>query len=196
MAGSDLDDTSEATAPNGSGDSDDRALANASDDADRNAGNNDVDNTAVPCDTPSKSPGTLIVTVKDESGAAVADATVSVTGPVQKQGKSQADGTTKFEGLSEGTYNATASKDGYVPPKAPATAKVPSGGTAKSPVVLQKVVLEIEINNTSTATDDIVQLKCAVPAHRHKVSCQIRLKKAMPADVNVVLTNPDGKLRF
>ncbi len=56
--------------------------------------------------------------------------------------------------------------------------------------------MEIEINDTPVATDDLVQIKCDVVAHRPVVNCRIRATSACPADSTVVLTNPDGRLRF
>ena len=59
--------------------------------------------------------------------------------------------------------------------------------------------VEIEINDTPATDDDLVQLKCSNPATthtRHKVPCRIRLTGSATVDLNVVLTNPDGRLRF
>lgn len=55
--------------------------------------------------------------------------------------------------------------------------------------------VEIEVNNTPAANDDLVGLKCEHPAHRAKVSCRIRSTGA-GAIRTIVLTNPDGRLRF
>jgi hypothetical protein len=57
-------------------------------------------------------------------------------------------------------------------------------------------LVEIQINDTPTTNDDVVQLMCDHPAHRHVVPCRIRVTRAPPEDVVVVLTNPDGRLRF
>lgn len=56
--------------------------------------------------------------------------------------------------------------------------------------------MEIEINNTPATNDDLVGLKCEHPAHRHTVDCRIRATSACPTASTVVLTNPDGRLRF
>jgi hypothetical protein len=56
--------------------------------------------------------------------------------------------------------------------------------------------MEIEINNTPAINDDLVELKCERPAHRHIVDCRIRATSVCPSDATVVLTNPDGRLRF
>ena len=56
--------------------------------------------------------------------------------------------------------------------------------------------MEIEINDTPAITDDLVELKCEHPSHRHTVSCRIRATSACPTAATAVLTNPDGRLRF
>jgi len=55
---------------------------------------------------------------------------------------------------------------------------------------------EIEINNTSAVNDDLVLMKCTQPAHRHKVPCRIRVVGSVASGRTIVLTNPDGRLRF
>lgn len=49
--------------------------------------------------------------------------------------------------------------------------------------------MEIEVNNTSATNDDWVQLKC-------RIDCRARAIGNPPCDATVVLTNPDGRLRF
>lgn len=56
--------------------------------------------------------------------------------------------------------------------------------------------MEIEINNTSTNTDDLVQLKCEKPVHRNTVNCRIRAIQSGTGNFTIILTNPDGRLRF
>jgi hypothetical protein len=56
--------------------------------------------------------------------------------------------------------------------------------------------MEIEINNTPAINDDLVGLKCEHPSHRNTVDCRIRATSACPTSSTVVLTNPDGRLRF
>ena len=56
--------------------------------------------------------------------------------------------------------------------------------------------MEIEINDTPATNDDVVALKCLHPPHRPTVNCRIRVKKPTPGVWKVVLTNPDGRLRF
>ena len=56
--------------------------------------------------------------------------------------------------------------------------------------------VEIEVNNTPAAKDDVVQLKCEHPEKRYMVPARARLTPASDADLSVVLTNPDGRLRF
>jgi hypothetical protein len=56
--------------------------------------------------------------------------------------------------------------------------------------------MEIEINNTSTTDDDCVQLKWEHPVKRHIVHCRIRVPSPSAQSTTVVITNPDGHLRF
>jgi len=56
--------------------------------------------------------------------------------------------------------------------------------------------MEIEINDTPVTTDDLVGLKCEHPAHRNIVNCRIRATAVCATSSTVVLTNPDGRLRF
>ena len=50
--------------------------------------------------------------------------------------------------------------------------------------------------NTAAQNDDVVQLKCTWPDHRYRVDCRARLAGSPDSDKTVVLTNPDGRLRF
>jgi hypothetical protein len=56
--------------------------------------------------------------------------------------------------------------------------------------------VEIEINDTAATNDDVVPLKCEHPPHRTTVNCRIRARGSPPNNASVVLTNPDGRLRF
>ena len=56
--------------------------------------------------------------------------------------------------------------------------------------------MEIEINNTPATNDDLVELKCEHPANRSTINCRIRATATCPTSSTVVLTNPDGRLRF
>jgi hypothetical protein len=56
--------------------------------------------------------------------------------------------------------------------------------------------MEIEINDTPATNDDLVQIKCGQMARRPLVDCRIRATSACSTDSTVVLTNPDGRLRF
>lgn len=56
--------------------------------------------------------------------------------------------------------------------------------------------MEIEINNTPETNDDLVQMKSDHPAHRFMVKCRIRTAAPNARSFTVVLTNPDGRLRF
>ncbi|SFR44341.1 hypothetical protein [Litoreibacter janthinus] len=55
--------------------------------------------------------------------------------------------------------------------------------------------VEIEINNTSTTDDDLVVVKCERPTRRSRVQCRIKSTSA-GSNHTIVLTNPDGRLRF
>ena len=56
--------------------------------------------------------------------------------------------------------------------------------------------MEIEINNTPATDDDYVQLKWEHPVKRHIVHCRIRVPSPSAQSTTVVITNPDGRLRF
>ena len=56
--------------------------------------------------------------------------------------------------------------------------------------------MEIEINDTPATTDDCVQLKCTNPPGRHLIPCRIKVRGPAAQASSVVLTNPDGRLRF
>lgn len=55
--------------------------------------------------------------------------------------------------------------------------------------------VEIEINDTPATNDDLVLVKCERPNKRHKIPCRIRSTSSGTTHT-VVLTNPDGRLRF
>jgi hypothetical protein len=56
--------------------------------------------------------------------------------------------------------------------------------------------LDIQINNTAATNDDLVVLNSTHPAHQFNVNCQVRLVGPSVGNVTVVLSNPDGRLRF
>lgn len=56
--------------------------------------------------------------------------------------------------------------------------------------------VELEINDTAITTDDLVALKCEHPAGRTIVNCRIRATGSPTHDATIILTNPDGRLRF
>ena len=56
--------------------------------------------------------------------------------------------------------------------------------------------VEIQVNNTPAAKDDVVQVKCEHPVIRYTVPARARLTPPADTDLSVVLTNPDGRLRF
>lgn len=63
-------------------------------------------------------------------------------------------------------------------------------------VTVKTLKIEVEVNDTPAQNDDVVQLKCEHPSRRHEVSCRVRVLGNPDADMNVVLTNPNGCLRF
>src|SRR5262249_40357338 len=56
--------------------------------------------------------------------------------------------------------------------------------------------VSIQINNSSLAKDAIVRVKCDHPAQTFTANCTIGLTGHASGPVTVVLTNPDGRLRF
>lgn len=56
--------------------------------------------------------------------------------------------------------------------------------------------VEIEINNTPGTVDDLVSVKCLLPAGAATTPCRIRTKSKKSGGFTVVLTNPDRRLRF
>lgn len=56
--------------------------------------------------------------------------------------------------------------------------------------------VEIEINNSPDAKSDLVQLRSEHPPGRPTVSCRIHATTLPPNPGTIVLTNPDGRLRF
>jgi len=69
------------------------------------------------------------------------------------------------------------------------------GSTTKT-FSVRIVAIEVQINNTAATNDDLVALKCDFPPQRFNVNCQARLLGPAAVAGNVVLTNPDGRLRF
>jgi hypothetical protein len=78
------------------------------------------------------------------------------------------------------------------PPNSGVEPNCPPGSTTPCPYSCP--AMEIEINNTSAANDDLVLLKSDRPVHVFTTTCRIRAISG-PAST-VVLTNPDGRLRF
>ncbi|MGU7838560.1 hypothetical protein ACV22V_03690 [Burkholderia sp. AW33-5] len=72
----------------------------------------------------------------------------------------------------------------------------PVDNKKRKELLVESDLLEIQINNTPGVDDDYVQVKCDSPGCRHRVRCRIRTRKAGSGNVQVVLTNPDGRLRF
>lgn len=85
--------------------------------------------------------------------------------------------------------------DKTTPPGSGSGAAPPGSPTVPCPAG-QCPAMEIEINDTPVVNDDLVGLKCEHPPHRNIVNCRIRATSACPTASTVVLTNPDGRLRF
>ena len=56
--------------------------------------------------------------------------------------------------------------------------------------------VEIQVNNTATANDDVVRMHCIHPPSTPTINCQIRLTSNEAAPVTVVLRDPTGRLAF
>src|SRR5262249_10883030 len=69
------------------------------------------------------------------------------------------------------------------------------GGTTKTATVTVLDV-SIEINNSSSLNDDVVQVKCAHPPRTFTVDCRIKLTEPTTAPVEVILINLDSRLTF
>ena len=69
------------------------------------------------------------------------------------------------------------------------------GGVTKT-VTVAVHSLDIQINNTTATNDDLVVLNSTHPAQQFNVNCQMRLQGPSVGNVTVVLSNPDGRLRF
>jgi YVTN family beta-propeller protein len=86
-----------------------------------------------------QSTGSLVVTVKDSSGAKISGATVSSTslpnGQSALSGASGADGTVSFSSVAAGSYTFQASKSGYV--AATASGSVSAGSTGSISITIQ-----------------------------------------------------------
>src|SRR5215469_5172877 len=78
----------------------------------------------------------------------------------------------------------------------PLPPKTPTQPCVHKPEDDQCPPMEIEINNTPTTDDDYVQAKCLFPPGRHQIPCRIRATSRAAKSSTVVLTNPDGRLRF
>lgn len=72
----------------------------------------------------------------------------------------------------------------------------PLDNKQRKEILCDSNLLEIEINNTPAVDDDYVQVTCACTHTRHHVPCRIRMRTPGTESVTVVLTNPDGRLRF
>jgi len=109
-----------------------------------NFGDNDVGTPKQPCPGKQAPPqlGILVVTVRrDDDGTTVQDATVRITGPQVREGRTDASGRVTFDNLPAGDYRIDAIKDGFKPGAADTTAAANTTRTAD--VVLGAQVLAI-----------------------------------------------------
>ncbi len=105
-------------------------------------------------------------------------------------------------GKKTGTVTATATwtfawKDSTVHQGQQPPGPVSAYGSAD--FVLTVVTLSLEINNTAATDDDVVRLKSVVgknPVKRFTVDCRVKISPVLSTDMDVVLSNPDGRLRF
>lgn len=106
-----------------------------------------------------------------------------------------ADAGTSPAAVSHRAGGAGAASGRAGPASGPASGSTPGAAPQHGPQ-LGCPAMEIEINDTSTIDDDYVQVKSTQPARYHQVPCRIRVSAPALADTVVVLTNPDGRLRF
>ncbi len=75
---------------------------------------------------------TLSVLVTTATGAPLADAAVTVTGPVSREGTTGADGTVHFENMTTGTYRCHVEHDGYITLEKDVAVKVGAPASAEA----------------------------------------------------------------
>jgi glycosyltransferase involved in cell wall biosynthesis len=73
---------------------------------------------------------------------------------------------------------------------------IPSISPSISPSKPPAPTVEIQVNNTAAANDDVVRLHCLHPPSRPVVNCRIRLASNVTSPVTVVLRDPTGRLLF
>jgi hypothetical protein len=134
------------------------------------------------------------VHVQDCSGAPLQGVAVNVEGKAWN-GATDASGNFDFGDVPPDSYTVWGALDPNST-QASQTLDAPAGKVTWFKLVLCAIKIEIQINNTGAANDDIVQVKCDHPAHRHKVPCEIRMTSAAAHDHQITLGNPDGRLRF
>ncbi|HWN41720.1 MAG TPA: hypothetical protein VNW71_05830 [Thermoanaerobaculia bacterium] len=67
----------------------------------------------------------------------------------------------------------------------------------RADVAVRVSAVEVEVNLTPDRNDDMVEVKSNVASgNRRKTRVRVRLPATAPNDVTVVVTNPDGRLRF
>ena len=120
---------------------------------------------------------------------------VDVTATGQPNGVTDSQGNWDFGDVPPGSYTVTGLLDANST-VASQTLSAPAGTSTMFNLVLCAIKLQIQINNTGATNDDVVQVKCDHPSHRHKVPCQIKLAGGAAHDHQITLGNPDGRLRF
>ena len=82
---------------------------------------------------PAQASTATTITVTDSTGAPIGDVRVVLTGPLDRSGSTQTNGTIRFDGLRTGTYRARFEKEGYVPFER--EVEIRAGQPAPSPAV-------------------------------------------------------------
>jgi hypothetical protein len=138
---------------------------------------------AVPCNLTGISPATQTLFVGSKpfrftaEGTGLAGVQWKASGKATPKTGTGATFTTKWSETGQETVTATC------------------GGTTKTATVIVLDV-EIQINNTETTNDDVVQVKCNHPPRTFTVPCRIKVKGPATAPVKVILKNLDSRLTF
>ena len=142
---SDASENDTESSANDQANSDDlsNSLAAAAQDADNNAGGESPDSGVTQCGA-NTTPGNLKVTVLDsETGKPIAGATVAISGPANSSDIADGSGVVQKNGLTPGSYNATASSNGYT--TGTGTATVASSATASITINLTPITVVIAL---------------------------------------------------
>jgi quercetin dioxygenase-like cupin family protein len=87
-----------------------------------------------PAATPAAStkPGSVVLTITNEKGDLLADASVAVRGSIDRGGSSGSDGIVTLQNMPPGTYRARINRDGYIPLDKEITIKAGTRATAEA----------------------------------------------------------------